>query len=392
MRYNGCMSKHASLIAYIGNGVVKAAIVSYQKNQKPLILTSRHRELPYQEFVDRDHLENRIMSEFKALIKDVKLKDLTSEACNGIHLKDSCVILSSPWYVSETKIVKINHDKPFTLTGKIVDGAIAASASEYIQKQKQGINILEKNVIRYLLNGYPTNSPLKKEVQNVEISVFFSFAKSKTINDIKETILSHLHIHDTDIHSQSLAAFIAVKETWKDIFNFVLTDISSQLTELMIVRDHTLAEAASFPMGKQYIVTELGKKLNTNGEISQSLIRMYKENKLDSEVKSKVESELINIKQAWLKPFTKSLSDMSASSSLPSRFILFAPRDAEPLFADFIKSEEYQQFTFSEGKFEVIEAKVQDFENLYSISINVEKDISLVVGTIFMHKKIEGVI
>ncbi|MES3005509.1 MAG: hypothetical protein V4664_01030 [Patescibacteria group bacterium] len=386
------MSKHASLICYVGNGVVKAAVVINEKNKVPTIVTTRLRELPYHEFIDRDHLESRIMSEYISLIKDIKLKDLTSAACAGIKLSDACVILSSPWYVSETKIVKIHHDKPFVITEKILDDAIAATAGDYMQKQKQGISILERNVIRYLLNGYPTASPLKKTAQHVEISVFLSFCRSKTVDKIKQTILSHLGVHETNIHSQSLAAFTAIKETWKDIPNYVLTDISSQLTELMIVRENSLAEAASFPLGKQFVISELGKRLNTNGEVSSSLLRLYKDNTIDQSLKTKVDEAIVSIRQEWLRPFTKALGEMSAGSSLPSRFILFSPKDTEWLFAGFIKSEEYQQFTFSEGKFEVYEAKVEDFEHSYNIAENVPRDISLAVGTIFLHKKIEGII
>lgn len=386
------MSKHVSLVCYIGNGVVKGAVVINEKNKNPTIVTTRVREFSYQEFVDREHLEFRIMSEFTTLIKDIKFKDLVSLQCAKFKVHDVCVILSSPWYVSETRIVKIAQEKPFIVTEKLLNDAIASTATDYIQKQKEGISILERNVIRYLLNGYPTHSPLKKEVKHVEVSVFLSFCKTKALQDIKQVILSHLSIQDVAVHSQSLAAFAAVRETWKDLKNYVLADISSQLTELMIVRDHTLAEASSFPLGKQYVVKELGKKLSISGEISQSLLSMYKEKTLNEQLRLKVDAALISIRQEWLRPFTSALGEMSAGTSLPSRFILFAPKDAEWLFSDFIKNEEYQQFTFSEGKFEVYEAKVQDFEHSYAIRENVQRDISLAVGTIFLHKKKEGVI
>lgn len=381
------MSKHVSLICYIGNGIVKGSVVLNEKNKLPTILATRVRELPYQEFVDRKHLESRVMSEFTSLITDIKFKDLA-----GAKFRDACVILSSPWYVSKTKTVKIDHEKPFEITEKIINDAIASAALEYSEKPKEGVTILEKNVSKYYLNGYPTNVPLKKTAQRVEMSVFLSFCETKTVDLIKQTMLSHLNIHDTQIHSQSLAAFAAVQETWKDLANYVLTDISSQLTELMIVRQETLAEAASFPLGKQYVLKELGSIFNTSGDVSRSLLEMYHKGTIEPSLKSKVEEAISMVKKEWLKPFTNALSEMSAGSSLPSRFILFAPKDAEWLFADFIKSEEYQQFTFSEGKFEVYESKVSDFEHLYNLTAGVTPDISLAVGAIFFHKKIKGVI
>lgn len=385
------MSKHASLICYIGNGVIKGAIAIVDKKKNPIILTTRVRELAFHDFIDRSHLEHRVMAEFAGLIKDIKFKDLTSEVCKGVVLKNACIILSSPWYVSETKIIKIEEEKPFTVTSKMINGAIASSAAGYIQKQK-GVSLLEQNVIRYSLNGYHTSDPIKKEAQHLELSVFLSYCMSATTDNIKRIILSNLGVHDVSINSQSLAAFVTVRETWKDVKNYVLTDISSQLTELMIVRNGALAEAASFPMGKQFVVKELGKQLGTSPEVSQTLLSMYKDKTIEESLKTRVDNALASIRQAWLSPFTKALGEMSVGLSLPSRFFLFSPKDAEWLFADFIKSEGYQQFTFSEGKFEVYEAKVSDFEHSYEIKENATRDISLAVGTIFLHKKLEGVI
>ena len=389
------MSTRASLICYVGNGVVKAAIVAYAKKGDtpffPTILTTRVRDIPYQEFTDREHLEFRVISEFTALIKDVKLKDLGSDACKGCKLADASIVLSSPWYVSETKHIIVENEKPFEVNERMIDDAIVTASSSYTDIQKEKISILEKRVIHYLLNGYPTEIPIKKSARSLEMNVFLSFCKTTSISTLKDILLSHLNLHDVSIHSQSLAAFSAIRNLWKDAMSYVLTDITSQLTELMIVRNDSLAEAASFPYGKQYVIKELGKKLNTTGDVSQSLLDTYHKGFIDEILKKKIEIAIDEIRKEWLVPFTKSLGDMSSGSSLPSRFILFAPSDIEWLFTDFIKSEEYQQFTFSEGKFDVHEMKAEDFEGAYTTSLGVEKDMGLVVGSIFHRKNLEGV-
>ena len=381
------MSKHSSLICYIGNGVVKAAIVADDKKTLPTILTSRVREIPYQEFASREQLEAKITAEFGELLKQVKLEDLASAAAKGHSLKDACIILSSPWYVSETKVVKVEHEKAFEVTDKLIKDSIRAAGSSFLDNENGGIVILEQNILRCLLNGYPTQNPMKKTVNHLELSVFLSFSKAENIQTFKRMILSLFHISDTSVHSQSLAAFSAVRDAWKDLKNFVIADVTSVLTELVIVRGDTMAEAASFPNGKQFIIRELGKRLSTNPEVSQSLLRLYKENTLDEKLKQKFEGALDGIRQQWLQPFTKALGEMTSGASLPSRFILFAPRDATWLFSDFIKSEEYQQFTFSEGKFEVIQANADDFNALYNIAPGVTRDSSLSIAAIFYHKE-----
>lgn len=385
------MKKRASLVFYIGNGVIKAGIslVGDAKNP-PALLTTRLRELPYQEFPDREQLEAKVFAEFKELVNDVKYKDLVSPACKNIALEHSIVVLSSPWYLSQTKIVKIENTKPFELTEKMISDAIKTSAADYIQQQKAGISILEQHILKYTLNGYPTQSPIKKTATAAEFNVFLSFSKTETIDKFRDIVLSNFHIRSVDFCSQSLASFIATKHIMKSTPNYVLTDITSELTELLIVRAGTLAEASSFPQGKHFIVRELGKRLHTTGEVSQSLLRLYHENSIDENLKIKMTEALDAIRKDWLTPFTKLLGEMSTGSSLPSRFIIFAPRNSEWLFSNFICSEEYQQFTFSEGKFSVYQITADDLASQYQLPTGVLKDVSLAVGTIFYDKKILG--
>lgn len=386
------MRAHVSLVFYIGNSVIRGAVVLNEKNKLPTILASRVRELSYQEFVDRDHLEFRVMKEFGDLINDIKFIDLASPACKGFKPKDAFVILSSPWYVSETKIIKIDSSKPFTVTERIINDAIKSASSDFINRNKSGIGILEKNIIKYALNGYTTPVPVGKTAQRLEISVFFSFCKNQTIESLRQTILSQFNVHDIEVSSQSLAAFTAVRSTWSDIKNYVLVDISSQLTELMIVRQGILAEAASFPYGKQFIIQELAKRIGVSAEVSISILNMYNDKTIDITLKDKVQVALDEIRKDWLEPFTKVLSEISVGSSLPNKFILFSPKKMGELFSIFMKSEESQQFTFSEGKFEVHEAGVNDFSHLYMTKENTTTDVYIVVGTIFLHKKLEGVL
>ncbi len=377
------MKKPGTLIFYIGNSVVKVAVLQKEKSTKPHIVAFERRDLPYADVRDRDQLESRIITEFDALCQDVKRNILTKPECLNLHIKNARIFFSSPWYLSQTKNIHIEHDEPFTVTESLVKQAMADASKPYLTTAGKDFAIIEQNLIKTDLNGYTTHNPYKKTAKTLDLSVFLSFARVSSIDRVRDTVEKHFHLHTVSIHSQSMATFSVIQRVWADMPSYIMMDITSELTELMIVRKNALSEAASFPLGRQFVVRALGELLSTSGDVAASFISLYKDKKLEPVIATKVENALKEIKKQWLEVFTKVLTDMSTGSSLPSKFFLFAPKEVTWLFEDFIKSEEYQQFSFSEGKFEVYDVKVTDLSEYCTWSENADKDLSTAIGSVY---------
>ncbi|MEN9649561.1 MAG: hypothetical protein RL094_528 [Candidatus Parcubacteria bacterium] len=377
------MKKRGALIFYVGNGVVKAAVIQKEKVSRPHVAGFERRELPYLDTTDRAQLESRVNTELNELCLDIKKNILTKPECSNIAIKEAIVLFSSPWYVSQTKNIHVTQEKPFIVTQQLIDNAILDASSAYTGKGSREFRIIEQKLIKVSLNGYPTQSPEKKKATILDLSVFLSFARVASIDQIKSTIEKHFHLSDISVHSQSLASFSVIQKMWSDHPNYIISDVTSEITELLIVRQNALSEAASFPMGKQYVVRELTRILNTTGEVSNSLLAMYQEKRLDIKLVDKIEKAMAEIKTNWLQSFTKTLGDMTIGTALPSKFYLFCPKDIVWLFSDFIKSEEYQQFSFSEGQFEVYDVKVADLAEHCTWEPSIEKDLSITIGAVY---------
>lgn len=386
------MKLPGSLVFYIGNGVVKAGIVAYEKNKPPRIVSSRIRKLPHFNERDREHLEKRILFEFGEMVRDVKMNDLRDPAVHNIHLRNARVIVSSPWYISETAIIKMKEPKPFVVTEQLLNNSRESIIKAYRDAHELDVTVLEQKVIRVSLNGYPTNDPIRKKAETLDMTVFTSFARHSSVEAIKESIEKNFHLKSIDIHSQSLVAFSVVEDTFKESGQYILADITSQLTELVAVRKNVLSEAASFPLGKQFLVKVAGEKLGVASEVAESLIKMANEGSVDESLKAKLDDALAAAKKEWLTEFSAALAVMSSSSSLPSKFFLFAPTDVSHIFRDFIMSEEYQQFSFAEGKFEVHDVSATDLLPFCKNDKNVEPDISLMLCAVFDDKMKIGVL
>ncbi len=376
------MKLKCSLVFYIGNGVVKGAIVSYE-SAVPQILSTRVRELPHYQERDRDHLEKRILFEFGELLHEMKTEDVLVLKDKSFVFTTASVVLSSPWYISETTVIKTQEQKPFTITEQMIHDAKENIVKAYRDAHKVDVAVLEQKIIRILLNGYPTTEPVKKKAQSLDMNIFTSFSRHSSIEGIKQSIEQYFHVSDIHINSQSLVAFSVIGALWKDLNQYIITDITSQLTELVSVRKNVLAEAASLPKGKQFVVSKIAEALGVSTEVGESLLKMKSSRHIEEDLLKRVDGALDSARKEWLQDFTKALQVMTASSSLPNTFILFAPKDVIGIFSEFIQAEEYQQFSFAEGKFEVRPISVLDLLPFCKVRPGVDNDLSMVLGALF---------
>jgi cell division ATPase FtsA len=378
------MKKTGSLVFYIGNSIVKGSIVCHEKDKVPMIMSSRIKEVPRYHERDRAHLESRILEQFKELVDEVKKNDFKVAVDNGIKIHNTCVVISSPWYLSETKLIKIEENKPFLVTQSLVDNLCSNVSKGYKGSNSLNIDILEQKIIKTSLNGYQTLDPLKKMAKTLEINLFTSFVRKSSVDSIKSIIERQFHTNKIDIHSQSLASFSIISGIWKhDADKYIIADITSELTELVIVRNGIISESASFPKGKGFIEEAISEKLNVTLEVAESMLKMYSRGEIDTSLKSKIDSVLEKTKVDWMRDLTDSLSTMSVSATLPSTFYVFTSNHLGKIFCDYISSEEYQQFSFSDGAFDVHEVRSTDFTKLYSLYKDVQSDTSLIIGALF---------
>ncbi len=374
-----------SLVFYIGNGVVKAGLVVHEKNKAPRIVSLIVKDLPHHEERDREHLEKRILSEFNELVTEFKNHQIKNLLDKGISvsIKNALVLLSSPWYISETSIIKMKEQKPFVVTEQLIEKAKDDIIKGYRDAHKLDVTVLEQKIINIILNGYPTTEPLRKKVQTLDMNIFTSFARKSSVDQIKDIINKNFHTTSTTVHSQSIVSFSVISNIWREMLQYIIVDVTSQLTELVAIRKGTLSEAYSFPKGKQFLVRIISEGLSVSTEVAESMIRMKNNGEIDADLDTKISTFLKKANDEWLKDFSNSLRVMSGSTSLPNSFFLFAPKDVSHIFSEYISSEEYQQFSFAEGKFIVKALAAQDFSPYAKNESDKEADLSLTLGAIY---------
>lgn len=386
------MKSSTSIIAYIGNGVVKGGLVYHEVGKKPIILSARKKHLRYYEERDRAQIESMILVEFENLIKEIKTEDfprLHNKKCGNPDT--ALVILSSPWYLSETNTIKMQESVPFLITDKLINKATANIIKAY-QGERDTVAVLEQNFLYALLNGYSVSDPVGKKATDFSVDVFTSYSRKDSVKRIESILESNLHLHRIFIHSQSLVSFSAINDLYPKTKDYSVIDITSVLTEIMIIKENVLKDTASFPHGRYFLMQSIANTMNSSQDVAESMIESYFNNKLDTETGQKVKDSINIAEKEWLNNFSAVLRKISMNGSLPKVVYLFAPSEIAQIFKQFIENEEYQQFALTEGRFEVKIMNAEDTISLCDIdreaNNNQELDISIAIGALFNNKKL----
>jgi hypothetical protein len=93
-----------------------------------------------------------------------------------------------------------------------------------------------------------------------------------------------------------------------------------------------------------------------------------------------------NLKNEWLKSFQESLANLSNDISIPATIFMTTDKNLADFFCQTIKAEQFNQYTLTESKFEIIFLNVQTF---FGLAVFEEKAIcesSLIIDVIYINR------
>lgn len=366
----GTQKKERTIAIFdIGSGSVGGAIVRIPIDGKsvPVILKSARTDIKFHENFD-----------FNLFMKDM-ISALNSTA-NTLYSKQAgaqdeiyCV-LASPWYVSETRIIKMSQDKSFTFTKRL--------ATELIQKEIVSLNesykkkygslestpeIIEQNTMSVSLNGYTVNDPLDNKCHFLEMNMVISLVPKLCLNEIRETLLKTFHHTSINFSSFTVATYLAVRDRYVIPDSYLLLDISGEITDVGIVTKGVLKSVLSFPFGKKTFFKFMCTKLDIELRDAKELFKLYSEGNLSAPFKKKVEPLFKSIENSWGEAFRECVSTLPRILILPNTIFLTADYDIKDWFATVLKNEENIQSLVSENKCNVITLDGPEFLNVCKV-------------------------
>src|SRR3989344_5759849 len=277
----------------------------------------------------------------------------------GAPAKIFCV-LSSPWYVSQTRIISFVKNTPFAFTAKLADDLIQKEISLFKEEHlaqyadtENSVRLIELKNIKITLNGYETSDTLSQRGKELAMIVFLSMSPEKILTKIEETIARYFHSKEIKFSSFVMAFFTMIRDLYSNKDNFLLVDISGEITDISMIKKNILQESASFPLGHNFIIRGVASALNCGLGEARSFISLLKDEHADYAITKKVEPIIDKLKTEWLRKFQESLSNLSNDISIPVTIYMAIDKDFADFFYQTIKVEQFNQYTLTESKFEI---------------------------------------
>ncbi len=277
------------------------------------------------------------------------------------HLENASVFMSSPWHISETKVIKLTHEKPMAITKKLIDDLLATEEKELetkfeIGKSKDALDTLEQKIVEARLDGYPTSVPVGRNARSLELHLFTSIAQRHTLEFVKKAVRKSLNFSDVSFHTFSLASFVALRDTFSQMADFLIIQIGGEVSDMTIVKKGQISETVSFPLGHNHLFRALHKICGNHPHCTlEALLALHLEQKIESRDKKRVEQAILETKTAWLGFLEGSLTNFSGETFLPKTVFLFedAPSTSTQVFAEFLGDPRLSKLTATAEPFTV---------------------------------------
>ncbi len=281
-------------------------------------------------------------------------------------------LLSSPWYVSEIRKIKMAKNVPFVFTAKLADELLRKEAellesrymAEYGNRSGEGMEPIELKTMRTLLNGYAAASPLGKKAKELEVSVYISAAPSDILEKMRSAVNGYFHNPSLKFMSSCFASFSATRDLFSEN-DYLLVEIGGETTDLSMVKKGELSGFLSFPIGSGFLSRHLARNFGSSRIEAASLVSLHVRGHAERLLGRRMAPALKGAGDAWLSEFERALSDISDDVAAPSSVVVVTDPRYSGFFQRAIGREQSHQYDWSESKFKTVFFSKEALHSLY---------------------------
>ncbi|MBP6855042.1 MAG: hypothetical protein KBD26_01305 [Candidatus Pacebacteria bacterium] len=380
-------SEDLALVLDIGSASVGGSLVKFPKGKnpaKPTIVYSVRTDLIFEEDLNFESFLAKMLLALADVVKKVH------DARIGAPKFAYCT-LASPWYASQTRIIKLSKNTPFVFSHKLADELIEKERKNFENEHAgryrelgENVRILEAKTIRVSLNGYRVKDPIGVKATDLDMTLYLSMSPEAILVSIEEVIEKVFRLKKISYSSFAFASFITTRDLFVHEDNFILLDIGGELTDISIIKDGMLIESVSFPYGKNFLLRKVSRALKRTGGEALSLYRIYSDLKLEKNLADKFSEVLKEAQSEWLSNFSNALAGISVELGIPDTVFLTADKDTSSWFIATLESEEFHKYTTTEHQFRVISLGSVATSEYLNFSGSVIRDPFIMLETIFI--------
>lgn len=374
------------LVFNIGSGKVGGTLFWMQDSGIPKIIFSATEPILLEDQFDIDRFLLHTIQSLEKVANKIYLAGLGVP--NGIF----CV-LSSPWHISQTRIINFKKNTPFIFTANLADSLVKKEINLFEEEhsiKKDNTNslnrIIELKNIKTILNGYETPEPLNQKTKELEMTIFVSMSEEQVLKKIEEVIEKYFHLKQIKFSSFELASFAVVRDIFLEQENFLLVDIDGEVTNLSMIKRNILCESITFPLGYNFLIQKVATGLACTLDEASSFFSLFKDGHAEGAIAKKITFILNQLRTEWLKKFQDSLTHISNDISIPSTIYLTTNKSFADFFSETIKAEQFNQYTLAESKFKITFLDTKIFQGIAFFKESVVDEPNLIIDSVYINR------
>ena len=292
--------------------------------------------------------------EEKSLLRSIRrdIQEIKKKVA-GISFDNVTIILSSPWYFSQTRKITMERGEQFIVDKDLIYQLLEEekniflnrASSQFLIPQDDEPELLETAVMRALLNGYETDFFMNKNASQLQLSVYISMSMKKLVNELISVAEDLFGVKKAAVHS---SPYILLKSAslMLEIENAgaVIVDIGGEVTDIVIIRDGMIDETLSFGRGLYFILRRIAGALLVTPIEALSYLRAQSSDHVSEKYNPKLQLIIDEAIKEWQQMFYEAIARAAQERMLASRFILIGGGAEFAIFTEAIKSGEWKKF------------------------------------------------
>lgn len=385
--FSGFEKKEKIVLVFdIGSSSIGGALFEIHKNGVPKIIYSIREPIILEEKVSPSRILFLTVRSLKIVTEKIATCGL------GAPTKIYCV-LASPWYASQSRVIKLAKNTPFVFNSKLADSLTEKEIKLFNEEHaidnentEHKTRAIEFKNMKTVLNGYPTANPINQKAKELEMTIFLSVSEEQVLEKIEEVVEKHFHHKEIKFSTFLMTSFAVARDMFVHQDNFLLVDIGGEMTDISMIKKDVLSESISFPMARNFIIRGVASGMNCPLPEAKSLLSLYKDGHATEATEKVLGPIITKLKSDWLRKFQESLAALSRDISIPATIFITVDPDLTDFFSETIKTEQFTQYTLTESKFRVIFLGTQTLHGIAIFEDNAERDPFLIIESIYINR------
>ena len=386
-----------AIVFDIGSASIGGALVNLSYGKKPLVLYTTRKDIAFASEVE----PNRLLASMKRTLKETALdiqkkglRRINFRSISGKEIQAIYCTFSAPWYLAQPKQLMNKYKETKNIDSKFVEellrqeevAFLEEAMKEYSKKDKEDLHLLENILTNIKIDGYDIKKLNDQKTKDLELSIFSTMIPSQVADITIDTISAIFHTKNLHMHSFALVSFGVVRDILNKN-NFLLLDITGEVTEVNVIYEGKLVESGTFPFGINTFVRKLIYALNTNKEEVLSILSMRGEEAQSILVFGENEKKTLEeVEDGWCKEFVSLINDFSNSHAIPSNIVFVTDAQYTSFFKHMFTTKKHIINAISYGFIPNITVLNQNFMEPYvNIAKNTKEDPFLAIESVFFN-------